>query len=575
MLLKPPPHLPPLASTLLALLLGWSAVAAQDHDHHGHHGPGTGSGLLEWRMPPMDMSMSMPGLDGRVPKGTPFLPGAEVDLDSLAEAVPSEVVVMADGDTLHLTVTLVRRDLGGQSVPAFAYNGQYPGPLIQVEQNSKIFVHLENQIELSTTVHWHGIRVRNPFDGVPGMTQVAVRQGETFMYEVDFLDAGIYWYHPHMNADIQPDMGLYGGLLVAPTAEAYYSPVNHEEVLILDDILIDARGRLPYGHPEDGANHALMGRFGDLLLVNGEPEYRLEVEQGDVARFYFINAASARTFNITFSGSPMKIVASDVGKFEREEWIDNIVIGSAERYTVEVLFDAPGELAITNSITAIDHFLGEFFEQVDTIGVVTVNPRVEEASFSEAFWNLRENADVAEDLEALRPNFGRPVDHELTLTLKVDDLPPALITMLTVDTVYKPPIEWNDAMPMENWLSTTADVSWILREAGTGREGMDIEWEFQEGDVLKFRIFNDPRSPHPMNHPMHVHGQRFLVLELDGVPNQNLVWKDTAIVPVGSTMDILVEMSNPGDWMFHCHIAEHLEAGMHTGFTVKPRPLPQ
>jgi FtsP/CotA-like multicopper oxidase with cupredoxin domain len=88
------------------------------------------------------------------------------------------------------------------------------------------------------------------------------------------------------------------------------------------------------------------------------------------------------------------------------------------------------------------------------------------------------------------------------------------------------------------------------------------------GDLVKLRIFNDPDSFHPMNHPMHVHGQRFLVLSVDGVESPNMAWKDTAIVPVGSTVDLLVEMSNPGEWMLHCHIAEHLQAGMMFPFRV-------
>jgi FtsP/CotA-like multicopper oxidase with cupredoxin domain len=134
--------------------------------------------------------------------------------------------------------------------------------------------------------------------------------------------------------------------------------------------------------------------------------------------------------------------------------------------------------------------------------------------------------------------------------------------------LYSPPLEWNDAMPMMNWLSTADQVEWILREPDTGRENMEIDWRFTAGDVVKIRIFNDPETLHPMNHPIHLHGQRYLVLSIDDVPNNNLVWKDTAIVPSGSTVDILADMTNPGKWMLHCHIAEHLQAGMMTMFTV-------
>ena len=140
---------------------------------------------------------------------------------------------------------------------------------------------------------------------------------------------------------------------------------------------------------------------------------------------------------------------------------------------------------------------------------------------------------------------------------------------MEADTLFYPPIEWNDGMPMMNWLSTGEQVTWVLRDRSTGAENDDIDWTFRVGDIVKIRVFNSPDSFHPMHHPIHIHGQRFLVLSMDGVQSRNLVWKDTAIVPVGSTMDVLVDMSNPGEWMLHCHISEHLHAGMMFSFTVE------
>jgi FtsP/CotA-like multicopper oxidase with cupredoxin domain len=141
---------------------------------------------------------------------------------------------------------------------------------------------------------------------------------------------------------------------------------------------------------------------------------------------------------------------------------------------------------------------------------------------------------------------------------------------MSIDTTYYPPVEWNDAMPMMNWVSNGTNVEWVLREPATGRENMDIEWSFRPGDVVKIRLFNDPNAFHPMVHPIHLHGQRLLVLERNGVRTRNLVWKDTVLIPVGATVDLLVEISNPGDWMLHCHVAEHLQAGMMMKFTVDP-----
>ncbi len=549
---------------LLVLLLFAAPAWAQ---HEGHRMGAMGDSLA-WRMPPMDASMPMmPELMGQRPMIAPYLPGEGMDPAMVPEARPREVVAMADGDTLELEAGFVRRTLGGKTFVMYGYNGQYPGPLLRVKKGAKIVVRFSNHIEMPTTVHWHGLRLDNRFDGVPGLTQAPVESGGTFTYEVRFPDAGVYWYHPHVREDIQQDLGLYGNMLVDSPDADYYGPVHREEALILDDLLVDANGLMPFG--AEGPNHALMGRFGNVMLVNGAPDYRLSVKKGEVVRFFLTNVANARTFNVVFGGAPVKIVASDVSKFEREEWVGSVPIAPAERYVVEVRFDAPGTVALTNSIQAINHFRGEFYPHVDTLGLVTVSDEPVAEDLGASFATLRENADVRRDIEAFRPYFDRPVDHELVLGVDVDGLPPVVMQMMAMDTLYVPPMEWNDAMPMMNWLSSVKEVRWILRDADTGRENMDIHWTFDQGDVVKLRVFNDPKTLHPMNHPIHIHGQRFLVLARDGVPNANLVWKDTAIVPVGSTMDVLVDMSNPGDWMMHCHIAEHLHAGMMLAFTVR------
>jgi FtsP/CotA-like multicopper oxidase with cupredoxin domain len=129
-------------------------------------------------------------------------------------------------------------------------------------------------------------------------------------------------------------------------------------------------------------------------------------------------------------------------------------------------------------------------------------------------------------------------------------------------------------MPVMNWLATGMEVTWILRDAAAVSAGDEIGpavgWRFKQGDVVKIRLFNDPKTLHPMNHPMHLHGQRFLILEQDGVRSTNFVWRDTVILPVGSTIDILVEMSNPGNWMLNCQIPEHLGSGMSIALRVDP-----
>jgi suppressor of ftsI len=143
-----------------------------------------------------------------------------------------------------------------------------------------------------------------------------------------------------------------------------------------------------------------------------------------------------------------------------------------------------------------------------------------------------------------------------------------MMQFMSIDTLYRPPLEWADGMSDMNWLATSNEVRWVIRDIHSGAENMKLGWQFHKGDIVKIRVFNDPRSFHPMNHPLHLHGQRFLVTAVDGHPNPYLVWKDTVIIPVGSTVDLVADMSNPGTWMLHCHISEHLESGMMAPITV-------
>ncbi|MFV1988107.1 MAG: multicopper oxidase family protein, partial [Gemmatimonadota bacterium] len=521
-----------------------------------------------WRMPPLrrPMPMMLPSLMGSAPPVHPFLPGADLDPATIPDAVFREIIEMANGDTLHLEAGFVRRRIGARSFTMYGFNGQYPGPLIRVPQGSEIVVLFTNAIDLPTTVHWHGVRLDNRYDGVPGVTQDPVEPGESFVYRVRFPDAGLYWYHPHLREDVAQDLGLYGNMVVDSPEPDYLGPVNGEDFLILDDLLVDEGGLFPYGR--EAAIQTLTGRFGNQLLVNGEPRWETTVRRGEVRRLYLTNVANTRTFNLVLDGARAKLVAADISKFERERFVDNVVLAPAQRYLVDVRYDTPGTYAVMNSIQAIDHFNAKYYPEVDTIGVVTVLDEPVAEDFGTAFETLRENADVIADIDRYRREFARAPDHELELTVRVNGLPSAMVGVMAIDTLFYPPVEWNDAMPMMNYLSTSQNLTWVFRDPQTGKQNRDIEWSFRVGDVAKIRIHNLRKSFHPMQHPIHIHGQRFLVVARDGVPEENLAWKDTVVIPVGATFDILLEASNPGRWMAHCHIAEHLEAGMGMVLTV-------
>lgn len=521
-----------------------------------------------------DMIMTMlrnpmlPGLRGVSPSVDPFLPGEGVDTASLEWAVPREVLHVSDGDTVALEARIVKRRIGGRTFVMYGFNGQYPGPLLRVAQNTRIVVRFRNAIDMPSTIHWHGLRLDNRFDGVPDVTQEAVPPGGEFVYEIVFPDAGLYWYHPHVREDIQQDGGLYGNMIVDPARADYFGPASREEFLMLDDLLVDGEQLLPYGR--DAANFTIMGRFGNVMLVNGEERYAATVRPGEVVRFFVTNVSNTRSYNLSFAGHDMKLVGTDLSRYQREMMVESLVISPAERYIVEVRFPAAGTFALLNQVQVVDHMRGTFYAAIDTLGAVVVEgSAVEEAdALLSSHSIMRTDAVLEAELAEFRPHFDRPVDHEILLTVDIEGLPILVQQFISIDTIYRPPVEWTDGMPNMNWLSTSNEVRWILRDQASGGENAEIDWRFHLGDVVKIRLRNDADAFHPMHHPIHLHGQRFLVLSRDGVENRNLAWKDTVLVPVGSTVDLLMEASNPGEWMIHCHIAEHLDAGMMGSFTV-------
>ena len=546
---------------------------AMDHAAMGAAmGHGAESDAPAWSHPPMLPETPMvPGLGRLRPDPLPFLPRATAD-ETLPAAVPSQVVRLRDGQTLDLIAGRVRRTIHGRDYVMYGFNGQYPGPLIHVDQNATIFVNFENQTSWPSAIHWHGIRLDNAFDGVPHLTQDPVPPGGRFEYRIFFRDAGLYWYHPHHREEVQQDLGLYGNMLVEAPADAWYPPVHREEILMLDDLLIaDDGGLFPFG--TERAIHTLMGRFGNLMLVNGEPAYELDLDRGEVVRFFLTNVSNTRTFNLSF-GEPgthrIKAVGSDLSPFERETWVDSVTLAPAERFIVEVRYDAAGEHAIENRVRPLEHTFGGYFSRVTRLGTVTVRDREADAAVAPDFEELRGNAAVVADVARFREHFDRAPDHEIALTMEASGLDPAIMQRMRADRVFFPPVEWADTMPMMNSVATPEEVRWIVREPATGREDMDISWRFRVGDVVTIRVHNDAAALHAMQHPFHIHGQRFLVLRRNGTPVENHVFKDTVLITAGETVDLLLEITNPGKWMAHCHIAEHLETGMRFVFEVDP-----
>ncbi len=506
-------------------------------------------------------------------------------LTGVETAKPQEVVNLKDGDSYNLTASIVKKIINGQEMKMLAYNGSIPGPLIKVSQGAQINLKFINNTDIDSTIHSHGVRVDNKFDGVPDVTQDPVKPGQSFTYALKFPDVGIFWYHPHIREDYAQELGLYVSFLVTPNVADYWAEVDREEALFLDDILIEnppsheataRQGGQIAKFDRETVDHTLMGRFGNTMLINGDDNYKLSVKQGERVRFYLTNSANSRVFNFAIPHTRMKLVGSDNGKYEREEWVDSIVLGPSERQIVEIWFDGDGEYQIQNKTP----------EKTYTLGTIAVAQNPVTTSY---LLVPRVNQDFINSLDSLRQQFDKPADKSLKLTLQMGSSNAQGNNSMGGHMMGNPPdgeasgqmmqnqqmsmgdvekIEWEDDMGMMNAQSTKNTLKWKIVDQATNKENMDIGWQFKKADVVKVKVFNDDKSMHPMQHPIHIHGQRFLVLSTNGVKSANLVWKDTTLIQTGDTVELLVQMDNPGDWVIHCHIPEHMEAGMMSEFKV-------
>jgi FtsP/CotA-like multicopper oxidase with cupredoxin domain len=592
------------------------------------------------------------------------------DPAGLPQASRPQLQELADGDTLKLRVGPVAKPLGDTTVRMLGYNGSIPGTTLKVAQGTEIVVHVENHGDLDTTVHWHGLRLENRYDGVPHETQAPIPVGGEFSYRIQFPDPGLYWYHPHIREDYTQELGLYGNILVVPADPDYWPPADRDLLLTLDDILIEDGKVAPFSPTE--TTYAAMGRFGNRLLVAGDSDLRLSFRAGEVVRLWLTNTANTRVFNVTLPGARMKLVGGDSGRVEHEEFVDQVVLAPSERVVVDVLVESPGELALEHHtpnrsyrLAAMTVSEGAPSTAATRFGELRRAPELEAEHARLDRW-LAAAPDkilalVAQmDDPAAMPEAAGPVIYACPTHPDVTSAEPGrcpmcgmklLASQAPTVTAYACPmhpevvsdqpghcpkcgmkllpagsertapaehdqagighsgmdhagmkhsgmnhagsdessmdhsgmddsvdhrgaegIEWEDDMVEVNRRTTSATMHWRFLDRSSGADNPAIDWRFTVGDRVKIRLVNEMASDHPMHHPFHLHGAgRFLVLARDGLSEPNLVWKDTVLVRTGDTVDILFDVTNPGLWMAHCHIAEHMQSGMMFSFNVARR----
>lgn len=397
----------------------------------------------------------------------------------------------------------------GTTVKGMGLNGMVPGPAIEAMVGDVLEVRLTNHLTEPTVVHWHGLRIPAAMDGTQ-MVQRPVVPGSTFVYRFRLPDAGTFWYHSHYNEIVQLERGLYGALVVRSQDEPCF---DHERVLIFDDIELEKDGTIK---APGGWIESHDGREGNTRLVNGKQEPELAIAAGQIERWRIINAASARYVRLSIGGRPFRIIGTDGG-----------LIGSPVT-TTEVLL-APSD--------RVDLAVGPFEEEE--------THRIETLPFNRGSFKAHKKPELFATL-----NVGPKAP---TKTLVPDSL-------RRIEPLVTGPAAASREVRLGFTLGLKHGVEFTINKEQHHRAEPVRVGELQVWDVVN-------RSP--VHHPFHLHGFFFQILQINGKPPEFLSWEDTVNVPAfGSVRIAWMPDDRPGEWMYHCHILEHHEAGMMAHFDV-------
>ncbi|MEN8376456.1 MAG: multicopper oxidase family protein [Gemmatimonadota bacterium] len=413
---------------------------------------------------------------------------------------------------VRLTAAPARLSLRpGSTTEVFAFNGSVPGPTLEVREGDRVIVHFRNELSEPTTIHWHGLHLPFASDGSP-FHPIGPGEEHDYVFTIPEGTAGTYWYHPHPHerTTYQVAHGLFGALVVRADDDPL--PALAEKLLVLSDNRFRDDGAIDF--PEPGSMQARIdeenGREGDVLFVNGQVMPSIDIRPGEVQRWRIVNASAARVYRLALAGGTMVHVGSDGGLFERPVEVEEIVLANSERAELIVRgTGAPGS--------------------------------------STTFQVLPYNRYIPQTRPA---DWDRPRD---LLTLRHAPVP--LAEPMTVPEILRP------VAPMDPSEATYTRLI-VFTQGMINNRKMDMARVDVRASLGATEIWQIENLV-GMDHPFHLHGFRFQILDRNGSPVPYRSWKDTVNVPKHETVRIIVRYTDfSGKWMFHCHILNHEDMGM-------------
>ncbi len=398
-----------------------------------------------------------------------------------------------------------------QTIKAWGFNNSFPGPVIKANKGDKLIIKVKNQLPEATIIHWHGVRLQASMDGTDSVQQPIPSGGE-FEYRFDVPDAGSFWYHSHFNETWQVERGMYGALIVEDLADPVF---DDEKVLMIDDVKLNKANEFKKGNFFERWIERHDGRQGNIVLLNGTSDPVISINAGQVERWRVINASSARYVRVYLDGRPFKIIGTDGGLLEYVHDATEVLMVPGERMDIAVGPFAKGDKFLIRSLG----YNRTTFAKTKDVKIASVNVGKEKTSITSLPNKLREIA-------ALAP-------HHAEINRKIK---------FSVGASWKHGIDF-----LVNGKTHHSDQPVYVNELQV--------WEVANTSL--------------MDHPFHLHGFFFQVIEENGKPPAYRSWKDSYNLRPKSKIKIAwLPDDRPGEWMYHCHILEHHEAGMMGHFEV-------